>query len=54
MDEETVRAQEEGRQPDLLRPIGLHEARDASLMIAAGVTLRLLQTDMGHSSVSHV
>jgi integrase len=51
---ETVRAEGEGRAPDLLEPIGLHEARHtyASLMIAAGVNAKALATYMGHSSVT--
>ena len=37
-----------------LRPIGLHECRHtyASLMIAAGVSAKALQTYMGHSSIT--
>jgi integrase len=52
--EETTRAKEEGREPDLLEPLGLHECRHtfASLMIAAGVNAKALQTYMGHSSVT--
>jgi integrase len=51
---ETAQAEEEGREPDLLEPIGLHESRHtyASLMIAAGVNAKALQTYMGHSSVT--
>jgi integrase len=37
-----------------LRPIGLHECRHtfASLMIAAGVNAKALQTFMGHASIT--
>jgi integrase len=52
--QESLRAEQEGREPDLLDPIGLHEARHtyASLMIAAGVNAKALQTYMGDSSVT--
>jgi integrase len=49
---ENARRQERGE--DLLQPIGMHECRHtfASLMIAAGVNAKALQTYMGHASVS--
>lgn len=52
-----ARAGREGRGPDpdeVLRPIGLHEARHtfASLMIAAGVNVKALSTYMGHASIT--
>jgi integrase len=52
--EETERAEQEGREPELLEPIGLHECRHtfASLMIAAGVNAKALSVYMGHSSVT--
>jgi integrase len=52
--EETASAEKEAREPELLEPIGLHEARHtyASLMIAAGVNAKALQTYMGHSSIT--
>jgi integrase len=51
---EREQAEEEGREPNLLVPIGLHEARHtfASLMIAAGVNAKALATYMGHSSIT--
>jgi integrase len=51
---EAIRAKEKGREPDLLQPIGLHEARHtyASLMIAAGVNAKALSTFMGHASIT--
>jgi integrase len=50
----TPAAPKEGREPNLLAPITLHECRHtfASLMIAAGVNAKALQTYMGHSSVA--
>jgi hypothetical protein len=47
-------AEEEGRDPDLLEPILLHECRHtfASLMIAAGVNAKALSVYMGHSSIT--
>lgn len=50
---EWERAQEEGRDPRVLARITLHECRHtfASLMIAAGVNAKALQTFMGHSSI---
>src|SRR5579859_905668 len=52
--EEAERAQDEGRKPVMLRPIGLHECRHtfASLMIAAGVNAKALSTYLGYSSIS--
>ncbi len=51
---ERAAAGEEGREPNLLARITLHECRHtfASLMIAAGVNAKALQTYMGHSSVA--
>jgi integrase len=51
---ETEKAEQEGRKPNLLVPIGLHEARHtfASLMIAAGVNAKALSAYMGHSSIT--
>lgn len=51
------RADRERRDPgpdEVLRPIGLHEARHtfASLMIAAGVNVKALSTYMGHASIT--
>jgi integrase len=56
-DEATERAHAEGRKPapaELLVPIGLHEAGHtyASYLIAAGVEMKAISTDMGHSSVA--
>jgi integrase len=53
-EEEMRQARDEHRKPNLLAPIGLHEARHtfASLMIAAGVNAKALSTYMGHSSVT--
>jgi integrase len=53
-DQERERAQDAGRDPELLTRITLHECRHtfASLMIAAGVNAKALQTYMGHASVS--
>lgn len=50
---ETKRALDGGREPYLLEPITLHEARHtfASLMIAAGVGAKELSAYMGHASV---
>jgi integrase len=51
---ERVAAKEQGRKSSLLTRITLHECRHtfASLMIAAGVNAKALQTYMGHSSVA--
>ena len=51
---ERAAAKEQGRKPDLLTRITLHECRHtfASLMIAAGVNAKALQVFMGHSSVA--
>ena len=51
---ERAAAKKEGRKPNLLTRITLHECRHtfASLMIAAGVNAKALQTYMGHASVS--
>ena len=52
--DERKRAEAEGRKPNLLVPIGLHECRHtfASLMIAAGVNAKALSTYLGHSSIT--
>jgi integrase len=52
--EEARAAEAERREPRVLEPIGLHEARHtfASLMIAAGVNAKALATYMGHSSIT--
>lgn len=49
-----AQAADEGREPNLVEPIGLHDARHtfASLMIAAGVNAKALSTYMGHASVT--
>lgn len=51
---ETEKAERENRKPNLLSPIGFHEARHtfASLMIAAGVNIKALSTYMGHASIT--
>jgi integrase len=43
----------EGREPDLLDPITLHECRHtfASLLIDAGVNAKAIQTFMGHATI---
>ena len=52
--EEARQAEAAQREPTLLEPIGMHEARHtfASLMIGAGVNAKALATYMGHSSVT--
>jgi integrase len=52
--EEAKWAEEEGRDLELVEPIGLHEARHvcASIMIAAGVNVKALSTYLGHSSIT--
>jgi integrase len=47
-------AEEEGREPQLLAPLTLHECRHtfASLMIASGANVKAIQTCMGHSKIS--
>lgn len=46
-------AEQEGRDPDLLRPITLHECRHtfASLLIDAGVNPKAIQEFMGHATI---
>lgn len=46
-------AEEEGREPELLAPITLHECRHtfASLLIDAGANPKAIQTFMGHSKI---
>jgi integrase len=46
-------AKQEGRQPDLLRPITFHECRHtfASLLIDAGVNAKAIQEFMGHATI---
>lgn len=50
---EAAKAEEQGRDPQPLEPIALHECRHtfASLMIAAGVNAKALSTYLGHSSI---
>ena len=50
---EIEEAEREGREPDLLRPITLHECRHtfASLLIDAGVNPKAIQEFMGHATV---
>jgi integrase len=50
--EEVKRAEEEGREPQLLQPIGLHECRHTyvSLMHDAGFSLERIGDYVGHSS----
>lgn len=52
--EETRRAEEEGRQPRLLEPIGLHECRHTAISTwaEAGVSAKRISTWAGHASVS--
>ncbi|MEZ5078431.1 MAG: tyrosine-type recombinase/integrase [Solirubrobacterales bacterium] len=52
--EERAAAEEEDRDADLIDRVVLHDARHtfASLMIAAGVNVKAIQTFMGHSSVA--
>jgi len=47
-------AEEQGRKPNLLEPIGLHEARHtcASIFIAAGVNVKPLSAYLGHASIT--
>jgi integrase len=51
---EIERAKQQRREPELLKPVGLHELRHsyASLMIAAGVNTKALSAYMGHSSIT--
>jgi integrase len=51
-DAETAKAEQEGRQPKLLSPIGLHECRHTfvSLMHDAGLSLERIGDYVGHSS----
>ena len=46
-------AEREGREPDLLQPITLHECRHtfASLLIDAGVNPKAIQEFMGHATI---
>lgn len=46
-------AEEERREPELLRPITLHECRHtfASLLIDAGANPKAIQQFMGHSKI---
>jgi integrase len=46
-------AEREGRKPDLLQPITLHECRHtfASLLIDAGVNPKAIQEFMGHATI---
>lgn len=50
---ERERAEREGRAPDLLQPITLHECRHtfASLLIDAGVNPKAIQEFMGHATI---
>lgn len=52
-DQEREAAEEEGRDPDLLQPITLHECRHtfASLLIDAGVNPKAIQEFMGHATI---
>jgi integrase len=46
-------AERDGREPELLRPITLHECRHtfASLLIDAGVNPKAIQAFMGHATI---
>jgi integrase len=46
-------AEQDGREPELLRPITLHECRHtfASLLIDAGVNPKAIQEFMGHATI---
>lgn len=50
---EVVLAEREGREPELLQPITLHECRHtfASLLIDAGVNPKAIQEFMGHATI---
>jgi integrase len=52
--EELERAEEEGRKPSLLEPIGLHECRHTAISTwaEAGVSAKRISTWAGHSSVA--
>jgi len=52
-DAEEEAAEREGRDPDLVRPITLHECRHtfASLLIDAGVNPKAIQEFMGHATI---
>lgn len=52
-DHEQGAAETEGREPDLLRPITLHECRHtfASLLIDSGANPKAIQSFMGHSKI---
>lgn len=51
---ESERAKEEGREPNLLFPLTMHECRHtfASLLIDAGTNAKAIQTYMGHEKIT--